>query len=452
MKKKPMSRVLALLLAAVFAVGALPASASYSASFSDVSADAWYADYVSLCATYGIINGYEDGTFRPEADITRAEFMKLLATIGELVPYKAIDTSIHWAAPYWDLMNDNGVLWGLDIPCTAAALDTAITRYEMCVMLSNFCSNVFSENFVELQNLQTAIADYSSIESKYVSSVEQAYGKGILTGYEDGTFRGNDTMTRSQAAAVVVRTAWPDERIEVSDANEVTGSTPSTDPDTGSAMDPADSFAWESRNYIDDWGNVSAEGRLILFGDASKSYFTGSEANLADYIVTVQVQTWDINSAGEYYTRTWNLEVNKAVAQEVVAIFEEIYASSERFPIHALGGARYTDSLRHSWGCAIDINPVENYYVNTTTWTALTGSYCYKTSDSPYCIRPDGIVVETFAKYGWGWGGGTAENDYTGWNTTADYMHFSILESGGGPHCVWRRKAPQSGAGRRPAV
>ena len=41
MKKKPMSRVLALLLAAVFAVGALPASASYSASFSDVSADAW---------------------------------------------------------------------------------------------------------------------------------------------------------------------------------------------------------------------------------------------------------------------------------------------------------------------------------------------------------------------------------------------------------------------------
>ena len=431
MKKKPMSRVLALLLAAVFAVGALPVSASYSASFSDVSADAWYADYVSLCATYGIINGYEDGTFRPEADITRAEFMKLLATIGELVPYKAIDTSIHWAAPYWDLMNDNGVLWGLDIPCTAAALDTAITRYEMCVMLSNFCSNVFSENFVELKNLQTAIADYSSIESKYVSSVEQAYGKGILTGYEDGTFRGNDTMTRSQAAAVVVRTAWPDERIEVSDANEVTGSTPSTDPDTGSAMDPADSFAWESRNYIDAWGNVSAEGRLILFGDANKSYFTGSEANLADYIVTVQVQTWDINSAGEYYTRTWNLEVNKAVAQEVVAIFEEIYASSERFPIHALGGARYTDSLRHSWGCAIDINPVENYYVNTTTWTALTGSYCYKTSDSPYCIRPDGIVVETFAKYGWGWGGGTAGNDYTGWNTTAEYMHFSFLASGG---------------------
>ena len=337
MRKKPMLRLCALLLAAVFALGAAPAGASYAPSFSDVPAGEWYADYVSLCAGYGIINGYEDGTFRPQAEITRAEFMKLLCTIGELVPYKAIDTSIHWAAPNWDLLNDNGVLWGLDIPCTAAALDAPITRYEMCVMLSNFCANVFSESFVQLQNLQSAIADYSAIESKYVSAVEQAYGKGIITGYEDGSFHGNDTMTRAQAAAVVVRTAWSDQRVEVSDANEVTGSTPSTDPETGSAMDPNSSFAWQSRDYIDAWGHVSAEGRQILFGDANKSYFTGSEANLADYIVTVQVQTWDINSAGEYYTRTWNLEVNRAVAKEVVAIFEEIYASSERFPIHSAG-------------------------------------------------------------------------------------------------------------------
>ena len=106
---------------------------------------------------------------------------------------------------------------------------------------------------------------------------------------------------------------------------------------------------------IDAWGTVSAEGRQLLFGDSNKSYFTGSEANLSDYIVTIQVRTWDINSAGEKYTRTWNLEVNKMVADEVKAIFETIYNDPEQFPIHALGGARYTDTLRHSWGCAIDI-------------------------------------------------------------------------------------------------
>ena len=46
-------------------------------------------------------------------------------------------------------------------------------------------------------------------------------------------------------------------------------------------------------------------------------------------------------------------------------------------------------------GCAIDINPVENFYCNTTTtpYTAITGTTCYKYSDSPYCITPDISVV-----------------------------------------------------------
>ena len=126
------------------------------------------------------------------------------------------------------------------------------------------------------------------------------------------------------------------------------------------------------------------------------------------------------------------------MADEVQAIFEEIYNDPEQFPIHALGGARFTDTLRHSWGCAIDINPVENFYCYTTTdpYTAVTGTTCYKYSDSPYCITPDSSVVRIFAKYGWGWGGGTAENGYSGWSTTADYMHFSVRHDGG---CIWGR-------------
>ena len=78
MRKKPMLRLCALLLAAVFALGAAPAGASYAPSFSDVPDGEWYADYVSLCAGYGIINGYEDGTFRPDNSITRGAFAGIL--------------------------------------------------------------------------------------------------------------------------------------------------------------------------------------------------------------------------------------------------------------------------------------------------------------------------------------------------------------------------------------
>ena len=443
MKKKTLRRALCAALALCLMAAAMPAYAAgnlgpVAVNFSDVPDDAWYADYVELCASWGIIDGKTATTYCPDDELTRGEFIKLLCMIGELAP-RSMDTSIHWAQPYWQVVNDYGVLWGLDIACTASALNKPITRYEMSVMISNLTSNVYTENPVNLDSPELRIADYGSISGKYAESVLQAYGKGILDGFDDGAFHGDATLTRAQAAAVVVRAGWPAERLEVEDVSEVVlpeePETPSDpeDPGQSGSVEPADSFAWESRNYIDAWGNVSAEGRQILFGDANKSYFNGSEANLSDYIVTVQVRTWDINSSGAKYTRTWNLQVNKAVADEVKAIFEEIYNDPEQFPIHALGGARYTDTMRHSWGCAIDINPVENFqcYTTTTPYTAIVGSTCFKYSDSPYCITPDSSVVRAFAKYGWGWGGGDADNNYSGWTTTADYMHFSILESGG---------------------
>ena len=401
MRRKGISARLASLLLAVVCVAALlpaaPANAigmgNVDVSFSDVPEGSWYHDYVYLCASWGIIDGKENGQFCPTDSLKRGEFMKLLTLIGGLAPY-TWDTSVHWSQPYWQILNDNGVLWGLDITCTRSALEQPITRYEMSVMINNLCNNVYSETPVTMESPASVIGDYNTMASKYHEPVVQAYGKGILDGYDDGMFHGESTLTRGQAAAVVVRTWITSERLEVSSATE---------------------------------------GRQLLFGDSNKSYFTGNESNLSDYIVTIQVRTWDINSSGQKYTRTWNLEVNKMVADEVKAIFEEIYNDPEQFPIHALGGARYTDSLRHAWGCAIDINPVENFYCNTTTspYTAITGTTCFKYSDSPYCITPDSSVVKAFAKYGWGWGGGDADNNYSGWNTTADYMHFSILESGG---------------------
>lgn len=410
---------------------AVPANAigmgSISVSFSDVPEGSWYHDYVYLCASWGIIDGKEGDKYCPTDSLKRGEFLKLLTIIGGLAPY-TWDTSVHWSQPYWQIMNDNGVLWGLDISCTRSALEQPITRYEMSVMINNLCNNVYSETPIVLDSPSSVIGDYDAMASKYHEPVVQAYGKGILDGYDDGMFHGESTLTRGQAAAVVVRTWLTSERLEVKEASEV-----ETPTGGGSSITPEDSFAWQSRSMIDAWGNVSAEGRQLLFGSSSKSYFTGSESNLSDYIVTIQVRTWDINSSGAKYTRTWNLEVNKMVADEVKAIFEEIYNDPEQFPIHALGGARYTDTLRHAWGCAIDINPVENYYCYTTTtpYTAITGTTCFKYSDSPYCITPDSSVVRAFAKYGWGWGGGDADNNYSGWNTTADYMHFSILASGG---------------------
>ena len=70
-------------------------------SFSDVSEDKWFNTEVSTVAAAGIVNGYEDGTFMPDKKITRAEFAAIASRFTSLV-YEGenmfTDTSDHWAA------------------------------------------------------------------------------------------------------------------------------------------------------------------------------------------------------------------------------------------------------------------------------------------------------------------------------------------------------------------
>lgn len=70
-------------------------------SFSDVSEDKWFNTEVSTVAAAGIVNGYEDGSFMPDKKITRAEFAAIASRFTSLV-YEGenmfTDTSDHWAA------------------------------------------------------------------------------------------------------------------------------------------------------------------------------------------------------------------------------------------------------------------------------------------------------------------------------------------------------------------
>ncbi|MEE8407273.1 MAG: S-layer homology domain-containing protein, partial [Acidimicrobiia bacterium] len=50
----------------------------FQGTFSDVAADEWYTPYVEALADLGITDGYPDGTYRPQASVTRAEMAKFL--------------------------------------------------------------------------------------------------------------------------------------------------------------------------------------------------------------------------------------------------------------------------------------------------------------------------------------------------------------------------------------
>ena len=79
----------------------MEANKSYPASFSDVTSAHWAANYIGYMEQFGIVRGYSDGTFRPNAPITRAEFAAICCRFEQLTDGTAAFTDVpasHWAA------------------------------------------------------------------------------------------------------------------------------------------------------------------------------------------------------------------------------------------------------------------------------------------------------------------------------------------------------------------
>ena len=441
------TRILALLLAVTLLLSTLPASAAIGGtrSFSDVKSDDWFKPYVDKLSSWGIINGYEDGSFGPNRTLTRAEFITMVFNAGNTLTMMYIDendqpgsyetiNNVHWAQPYWNALNDAGIIAGSGIKCSNAELNQPITRNEMAVLITNMLYKDYYEDKVSVSNVTGVIKDYNSIPSGYRYYVEQAFGKGVLSGYTDQTFQGGNQLTRGEAASVVDRMLFAQDRKVISAATSVK---PTTTP---AALE------WQKKGWINAYGTASAELRQILFGDANKSGFRSAN-EAAAYMETVTIPIWKMDKGGNKYADETTVVVNKAVAADVKAIFQQIFDDPEQFPIQSVGGARYSDTMRHSWGCAIDINPTynaecrANYNTNTVSFTSgFYGWWPLGTSQSifsgqvsapsAYSIKADGSVVKAFSDYGWGWGGQgySVRSDNT---QKFDYMHFSVMQSGG---------------------
>ena len=145
--------------------------------------------------------------------------------------------------------------------------------------------------------------------------------------------------------------------------------------------------------------------------------------------------------------RRGEMIVHKQVAQEVVTIFAKLYRIG--YPIRQMhlvsdfGGSDWqsieadnssafncrnaTGSRKwskHSYGRAIDLNPLENPYVSHRGHISHKASYRFRqrlhrttSSEDRAVLLGSDPVVKIFESYGWGWGGR--------WRTLKDYQHFS---------------------------
>ena len=202
--RKTLTRVFASLLCiAMLATCAFMASAAEE--FSDVKSNNWFYDYVTYMAGKGIINGYaEDGTFRPNNNVDRKEFITMMVNTFGLTAKTTINyndvPSGSWYYDYYSKAAAQGFLKDVFTGSTMRPADE-LKREEAAALLMAYL------DYPEDEKASTSkFEDYYEIDSDYRTYVLQAAKVGIIDGIEeDGElyFRPDQTLTRAQAAKIL---------------------------------------------------------------------------------------------------------------------------------------------------------------------------------------------------------------------------------------------------------
>lgn len=463
-------RLLRLCVALVMAVSILPTAAfAYEPSF-------WAADAVSGAMELSIISEqYSEKSY--QSPISRGDFVNVAVNLYATLTAENVSTNAKQPftdtgdafpnmAFYVGIVSGDGE--GHFFP------QSTLTRQEMCKIFTSLLDSagVLGPYFPS-ENVFSEVVDADQIAYWAKNHVAFMLDNQLMAGDETGTFRPNDPVTREEAAIIAYRcfiSYGPDLQGQIKTALRQTkdsrGNTIQTlvktitlpsgatvalrnahdpnAPDVNSAagqaveavpngsagtapsgtplQTPDENGLYRLKTYSETLASGEAaekEGRI--FGNNPR-YSSLEEADAHMSQVTVNV--WEMGTDGGLVPSTLTFRINSVLVEDVKAIFDEIYNAPNKVPLKdanayawrsAMSSGTYSD---HNYGTAIDLNYNENYCVYASG--ATVGSF-YDPSASIYSFEPNGIVVQTFAKYGWLWGGNA-------WvNGTTDYMHFSYL-------------------------
>jgi len=154
--------------------------------FSDMAEEDWHYPYVLDLYTKGVVDGFPDGTFKPDQTVTTGQALKMiLLAAGYTEPDKV---SSHWARNFMNLALNEGIIVRGEI----TDLDVPITRGLMAKIV------VESMNLTRLNTYQ-AFPDTTNVYAQTL------FDHGISDGYSDGTFRPDRSLTRAELTAIVCR-------------------------------------------------------------------------------------------------------------------------------------------------------------------------------------------------------------------------------------------------------
>ena len=218
-----------LLAAVLMAPAGLAAPVNGEKGLSDLEGH-WAQKEVEAAVASGWVDGYPDGSFKPEKSITRAEFTKMLLDAIHLTPDsetvawmkenaltddiwgnpteytpKLYDMSGHWLTSqgWLDAALYSGMVVPDDYNGKNFRPEKAIARYEIALMTDRALGLVYPAS--QPVEGELPFTDKEEILDWMKGYVHEAVQAGILEGYPDNTFRPNQTSTRAEAVVMIQR-------------------------------------------------------------------------------------------------------------------------------------------------------------------------------------------------------------------------------------------------------
>ena len=170
--------------------------------FSDVAADAWYADAVTYVRDNGLMSGTSDTTFTPGGTMTRGMLVTTLYRMAGSPSLENEDLGYPFADVPGDAWYADGVYWARLAGVVGGysedqfGPDDPVTREQIAAILWRYAGSPAAES-------GTDFADEGSISAYAAQAVDWARANGIVNGVEDNRFLPQSSATRAQVATIL---------------------------------------------------------------------------------------------------------------------------------------------------------------------------------------------------------------------------------------------------------
>lgn len=155
--------------------------------FTDIT-NHWAKNEIDLLAKEAVIQGYEDGTFRPNNPVTVSEFLKMVVSMGD---YKLETIGNRWPDWYIQTTIKNNLINEDEFE----NYNVYITRYEAAKILGKY---------IDLTEVSKARKSFKDLDRKEEEIILKLVRLNVVDGYTDNTFKSQNSITRAEACKIII--------------------------------------------------------------------------------------------------------------------------------------------------------------------------------------------------------------------------------------------------------